>query len=732
MKLTKIATRFCGAATVLLVACSGGETSTPLEASQTDAQAAELRLKPLAAAVEEAWPPAIQDLVSTSACSTAMTAVAGGTTYNVGPGKAYAELTTVPWMSLKAGDVVNVFYRATPYRTKFMLRAAGTAAAPVVLNGVTDASCNRPEINGANAVTADDVKSKKALYGYGEGYQTLSLIDIHRAHGDDFNYRPSHIIIKNLKLAGASAQNTFVNEVNVVERYAPSAAAIHVLSVDHLTIESSEITNNGQGVFTDSRNYGDFDFTANVIIRRNKIYGNGLSGKDTEHDLYIQATRVLYEGNQFGPEGSGAKGSTVKDRSSGMVMRYNHIIGSARAIDMVHPEAYQGGTAFADPLYKDSWVYGNLIEHDAMKFKITDGQGVPFHWGFDKYVSELSRRKLNFYNNTFVSNQISSSADDRSYVFQTHEGAPLPNNYTVVEAQSNVFTERGTAAFVFGATRAHIKMLGTNFLPKQYMSSWGTEPSVLEVGMGTPIVGTVRGAAGDKLDANYRPTVASTMLLDKGTITPPGVQLAGIAVANLNVTHQYTEGGWKRRAVSGVAPDLGAFEYDGASPPPANLPPTVTLTSPTNNASYPFPATVTLSARASDADGIAKLEFFNATTGQSLGSEAKDAISFSLPWPRGTYTVKVVATDKKGASSTATAIVKVGVTTTPPPPPTGTWVPLANEFDAFTVIGSKVVRFGADIRWLEKTVTGTNTCSRELFGGDPADGVAKVCQLKTQ
>jgi Bacterial Ig domain/Right handed beta helix region len=739
MKLTKIATRLCAAATVLLVACSGGggETSTPLEASQTDAQAAELRLKPLAAAVEEVWPPAIQDLTSTSACSTAMTAVAGGTTYNVGPGKAYAELTTVPWMSLKAGDVVNVFYRATPYRTKFLLRVQGTATAPFVLNGVTDASCNRPEINGADAVTADDVKSTKALYAFGDGFQTVSLIEIHRAKADPSEtYRPTHIAIKNLKLAGANVQNTFLNEVNVKEHYALDAAAIHALSVDHLTIENCEITANGEGIFTNSRNYSPVDFTSNIIIRRNKIYGNGVGAGEKEHDLYIQSRRVLYEGNRFGPQAPGInpdRGSTVKDRSSGMVMRYNHIISAARAIDMVHPEADAGGTTFADPLHKDSWVYGNLIETDETKFK--ESGGVPIHWGFDKGVYQVARKKLNFYNNTFVSSH--SDGGGKSFVFQTHEEAPLPNNSIIVEAQSNVFTERGANDFIFAADTAHVKLLGSNFLPFQYHGIWRADPqknrnSVLEVGSGS-IVGTVRGAAGDKLDANYRPTAASTMLIDKGTITPPGVQLAGIAVANLNVTHQYTEGGWKRRAVSGAAPDLGAFEYDGASPPPppANLPPTVTLTSPTNNASYPFPATVTLSARASDADGIAKLEFFNATTGQSLGSEAKDAISFSLPWPRGTYTVKVVATDKKGASSTATAIIKVGVTTTPPPP-TGTWVTLANEFDAFTVIGSKVVRFGADTRWLEKTVTGTNTCSRELFGGDPADGVAKLCQLKTQ
>ena len=60
------------------------------------------------------------------------------TTYNVGPGQSYTEPDTVPWGALQAGDVVNIYYRSTPYRWKIGLRGQGTQSAPIVINGVRD------------------------------------------------------------------------------------------------------------------------------------------------------------------------------------------------------------------------------------------------------------------------------------------------------------------------------------------------------------------------------------------------------------------------------------------------------------------------------------------------------------------------------------------------------------------------------------------------------------------
>jgi hypothetical protein len=101
-----------------------------------------------------------------------------------------------------------------------------------------------------------------------------------------------------------------------------------------------------------------------------------------------------------------------------------------------------------------------------------------------------------------------------------------------------------------------------------------------------------------------------------------------------------------------------------SAPPPANAPPSVSLTSPASGASYTAPATVTLAASASDSDGtIAKVDFF--ANGSLLGTST--TAPYGLTWsnvPAGTYSLTAVATDNQGASTTSGA-VSITVSSTP-------------------------------------------------------------------
>jgi hypothetical protein len=107
----------------------------------------------------------------------------------------------------------------------------------------------------------------------------------------------------------------------------------------------------------------------------------------------------------------------------------------------------------------------------------------------------------------------------------------------------------------------------------------------------------------------------------------------------------------------------------GATPPPANQPPSVTLTAPANGATFTAPATITLSATASDPENrLSKVEFFNGSTLLASDSTAP----FSFTWSgvaAGTYQVKAVATDADGGSApSAIATVTVqGVVANQPP-----------------------------------------------------------------
>lgn len=99
---------------------------------------------------------------------------------------------------------------------------------------------------------------------------------------------------------------------------------------------------------------------------------------------------------------------------------------------------------------------------------------------------------------------------------------------------------------------------------------------------------------------------------------------------------------------------------------PPNVPPSTSITSPANNATFTAPATINITANAADSDGtVSKVEFFQGTN--KLGEDLTNPYSFS--WTNiaaGTYSITSKATDNAGAVTTSSA-VSVTVSGTPPP-----------------------------------------------------------------
>ena len=87
-----------------------------------------------------------------------------------------------------------------------------------------------------------------------------------------------------------------------------------------------------------------------------------------------------------------------------------------------------------------------------------------------------------------------------------------------------------------------------------------------------------------------------------------------------------------------------------------NTPPTVSLTAPLNNAKYDEPASVTISATASDAVGsISKVEFYNGIN--KIGEDASSPYSYVWTGVKaGSYSITAKAIDNNGASATTSAI----------------------------------------------------------------------------
>lgn len=470
----------------------------------------------------------------------------------MGPNQTYTELTQVPWLSLQAGDVVNIHYRSTPYRTKFGLRAKGTAAAPVIINGVTDSNCNRPEISGADAVTAADA----AAAGMASDMQGTALILIWRAPTDALaTYKASNITIQNLKLTGAKLGNSFTDNSGAKQTYSKFASAIYARRVDYLTVENCEITDNSQGVFTNSVGAYEsisskVDYSSYITIRRNKIYGNGNSASMTEHNLYLQARRTLVEGNYIGQVVAGSYGFPLKDRSSGTVIRYNQIVSSLRAIDLVESEEEYTTMVSGDPLYPEAWVYGNLIINDASLSGGWSNRLV--HWGYDNNAAK-SRTTLHFYNNT-VANRINLSNSGYVTMFHIGSGTSVSPN---VDVRNNIFANYGTASFFFLTESGAVTLTGANFLP----STWGA--AATQIGAtgtaNTSAASTITGSD-PGLSSTYVPTSTSAVV-NKGS-SMPTTATSPASATNLQVTGQYLSTiSAGTRSISGGAIDLGAFEY---------------------------------------------------------------------------------------------------------------------------------------------------------------------------
>ncbi|MBN2508217.1 MAG: fibronectin type III domain-containing protein, partial [Verrucomicrobia bacterium] len=144
---------------------------------------------------------------------------------------------------------------------------------------------------------------------------------------------------------------------------------------------------------------------------------------------------------------------------------------------------------------------------------------------------------------------------------------------------------------------------------------------------------------------------------------------------------------------------------------PQNLPPTVTLTSPADGATFEAPASIHLVATAADGDGtVANVEFFQGAT--KLGED--NSAPYELTWGNvgtGTYALTAVAHDNEGAS-TISAAVSITVRN-PPALVRGPYVQLGTPT-------SIVIRWRTDCESDSRVRYGTDPYNLNLESSDPA------------
>ncbi len=143
-----------------------------------------------------------------------------------------------------------------------------------------------------------------------------------------------------------------------------------------------------------------------------------------------------------------------------------------------------------------------------------------------------------------------------------------------------------------------------------------------------------------------------TILLGTDATSPFSFAWTGLAAGSYILTAKATDNAGATTTSSSVSVTV--------NPAPVNQTPSVSLTSPVNNAAFNAPASIAIAATASDVDGtVAKVEFYNGSI--VLGTDTSSPYAYT--WTNvaaGTYTITAKVMDNAGATATSTAVsVKV-------------------------------------------------------------------------
>jgi regulation of enolase protein 1 (concanavalin A-like superfamily) len=192
-----------------------------------------------------------------------------------------------------------------------------------------------------------------------------------------------------------------------------------------------------------------------------------------------------------------------------------------------------------------------------------------------------------------------------------------------------------------GSAHASVFLRGNNEVVFQGRPSAGSSSLHTSGGSGSAPVWLKLERRGSAVTAFRSSDGSSWRMIGSQTLTVTSTFYVGLAVTS--------------RKTSALA--TGVFEQVAVQAPSgsSNTPPTVSLTSPSSGSTFTAPATVSLAASASDADGgVARVEFY--AGGTLLGSDTTSPYSFS--WssvPAGSYTLTAVARDTAGATTTSSS-----------------------------------------------------------------------------
>lgn len=319
-----------------------------------------------------------------------MTPITGlATDYHIGPSQKYTSIGAAPWSSIGAGDRVYIHAKASqvPYYEHLYISAAlqGTQQNPIQIIGVNDSSGNQPILDGTNSTTGTHFDT----YASSQYHSQLGIVVFGPGGSSGYKSASQWVTLSNIKVqnyrnvsttdeAGATAKNV-------------SGACIYLQGGQHITLDRLTITGCADGLFGKD----DVSPVKYIILQNSYIYGNGVPGDYLYHNTYTEVKYLTMQYNHFGPPISGSLGNNIKDRSAGLVVRYNGVSGGQHLIDIVECQDNCADHT-SDSAWNDSFVYGNIF------YAGPGDAGQLFHLGTGDSGAATSvwRKNLYFYDNT--------------------------------------------------------------------------------------------------------------------------------------------------------------------------------------------------------------------------------------------------------------------------------------------------------------------------------------------
>ena len=570
--------------------------------------------------------------LSLSFLATSSTVSSQSGLYEVGPDKPYTSIGAVPWESLQPGDTVLIYYRATPYKEKFVICRQGTASAPITVRGIAGPNGELPVIDGNGATT------RSALSYWN---QERSIIKIGGANNPPDTV-PQYIALENLDIRSARPPYSFTAANGTTQNYTTNASSIYIEKGENIVVRNCRIHDSGNGFFVASSNALA---SRNILFEGNHIYDNGIENSIFEHNNYTAAAGIIFQYNHFGPLRAGCPGNNLKDRSAGLVVRYNWIEGGNRQLDLVDGE--DSSLIRNDPRYRETFVYGNvLIEPDAA------GNRQITHYGGDS-GSTASYRKgtLYFYNNTIV-----STRTDRTTLLRlstNEETCDFRNNIAYVTAAGS------TLSLVDGAG---VLNMSHNFFKPGYVATFGTLTGTINDD-GTSVLGSSPGFV-DEAGQDYN-LAAGSSCINAGTFLHPTV------LSSNDVTRQYVKHQLSEERLNDGALDIGAYERQSSFPAPLLIT-TSTLPQGTVSAGY----SATLAAGGGVTPYSWSIIVGSLPNGLSLNSST--GVISGRPSVAGNFAFTAQVSDSQSPSNTNSKPLSITINPAPVAPPTITTTSLPN------------------------------------------------------